>query len=189
MPMTVPMRGFERDRARGGVAPFLSAVFMAAVLLAAVFMALPGRVQAETVGIEAKGVSLWAALHNRRNFQLDVRDELNRPVSGRLIESQLKAASAAAAAESSYASRLPKVRAVVAALEMLAAAKLFLSPFSPHPQVPSVWALPVLSRPEPKAQLAAVFLCSLVLTAGLLTFKSAPQPLSLSSCQPLVLRC
>lgn len=166
---------------RGWPAPVL------AVLMAAIFMATAGRAQAETVGVEAKGVSLWAALHNRWN--LDVRDELNRPVSGRLIESQLKAASAAAAAESSYASRLPQVRAVVAALEMLAVAKLFLSPFSAPLPIRSVWALPVLSRPEPKAHLAVVFLCSLVLAAGLLMVKSAPQPLSLSSCQPLVLRC
>lgn len=158
-----------------------------AALVAAIFMVAPGPAKSETVGVEAKGVSLWAALHNRWN--LDVRDELNRPVSGRLIESQLKAASAAAAAESSYASRLPKAHAVALALEMLAVAKFFIGASSLPPPARTMWALPVILRTEPKMYFAVVFLCSLISVVGLSAARYSPETLSLSSCRPLVLRC
>ncbi len=79
---------------------------------------LPRSAAAETpVGLEAQGVDAAVALENAQ--QLDVRDELGRPVSAALIRKQLKQAEATAAADAAYASRLPQARRVTLMLELL----------------------------------------------------------------------
>lgn len=92
------------------------------------------------VGLEARGVDPWASLRNR--WGLDVRDEMNRPVSAAIIEAGLKAASASAAQETAFASRLPSAGLHIRLAEMLAALKDMLKPVSPRSEVRRVSALP-----------------------------------------------
>ena len=65
-----------------------------------------GRAAERAVGIEAQGVDPMVALRNSQD--LDVRDELGRPVSAKLVAAQLKAAQAAASADAAFSSRLPR---------------------------------------------------------------------------------
>src|SRR5688500_7143134 len=78
------------------------------------------------VGLEAQGVDPWASLHNTQ--KLDVRDELGRPVSASVIESQMKAIAVEKAADDTYASRLAEARGVVRWVELLAAVFAWLKP-------------------------------------------------------------
>jgi hypothetical protein len=141
---------------------------------------------ADEVGMEAQGVSPWAALHNR--WGLDVRDAQNRPVSARLIERQLKRASAKAAADADYSSRLPGAQAFTLARELLAPVGALLRSLMGDFRFPviDVWAA------QSRTGRQALFIPLLaVLTACL----SAPlfgrfrYTISSSSCRPLVLRC
>ena len=89
-------------------------LFLALALLAPV-----GR--AETVaGLDAQGVDPRVAVENR--LGLDVRDAQGRPVTREQVLADLKGAAVTRVAESAYASSLPKARAVLSALELLAEA-------------------------------------------------------------------
>ena len=87
------------------------------LFLALALLAPAGR--AETAaGLDAKGVDPRAALENR--WGLDVRDEAGRPVTREKVLADLKSATVARAAENAFTSRLPRARAVLSALELLA---------------------------------------------------------------------
>jgi hypothetical protein len=110
------------------------------------------------VGIEARGVDLSAALRNSQG--LDLRDELGRPVSPKLIADQLKAAQASAAAEAAFSSRLPQARAMARALELWQG--ILASIAAAIPQLPwhELWALP-----GPKSSFRAAGACTGLLAA------------------------
>lgn len=163
------------------------------IALAALALSFPASLRAErmsdAVGLEAQGIDPWQALHN---FQgLDVRDELGRPVSAVLIESQLKSRSAAQASESAWSSSLPEARAALLVLEFWSGLFTALSssgrrdPFSGLDRCP---ALP-LRRGEALAMPAASpsplpAEPSSALAAGL-----SDSSRSLQAVLPLVLRC
>lgn len=125
----------EKTGAGGRTRTALAVLVMAAVLWPAAALA------GGEVGLEARGVDPWASLRNR--WGLDVRDEMNRPVSARQIESQLKAASALAAQQTSFVSRLPSASLHIRLAEMLAALKDIIKPLVPSGGKHEVWALPV----------------------------------------------
>jgi hypothetical protein len=141
---------------------------------------------AETaVGIEARGVDPAVALQNSHG--LDLRDELGRPVSPKLIAEQLKAAQASAAVEAAYSSRLPKARAMARALEFWRA-NLFS--FSGEPlRLPwrELWALP---GPKPESRAAAVLVLLAACTISCCSIRrGSPLLAGAFSGAPLVLRC
>ncbi len=87
------------------------------LFLALALLAPAGR--AETAaGLDAQGVDPRAAVENK--WGLDVRDERGRPVTSAKVLSDLKGVAVARAADNAFTSRLPKARAVLAALELLA---------------------------------------------------------------------
>ena len=89
------------------------------LFLALALLAPAGR--AETAaGLDAQGVDPRVAVENR--LGLDVRDALGRPVTREQVLTDLKGAAVARAAQNSYTSSLPKARAVLSALELLAEA-------------------------------------------------------------------
>jgi hypothetical protein len=119
-----------------------------------------------------------------------VRDELGRPVSARLIETQLKKASAAGvAAQAAYASRLPQARRILSILEMLpkglCAWTLAVS-FNPWRQL---WALPMAPKPGPRSIYLALALFLVVCQVLVRGPCSAVIVLRPSLLRPLVLRC
>jgi hypothetical protein len=77
------------------------------------------------VGLEASGIDPRVALENVSG--LDVRDDMGRPVSARLIEQELKAAQASASAEASFSSKLPMAKVMARALELWEGLKESLS--------------------------------------------------------------
>lgn len=87
-------------------------LFLALALLA------PAARAESPAGLDAQGVDPQAAIENR--WGLDVRDAEGRPVTREKVLSDLKEAAVARAADNAYASRLPKARAVLTALELLA---------------------------------------------------------------------
>jgi len=90
------------------------------LFLALALLAPAGR--AETAaGLDAQGVDPRAAIENK--LGLDVRDELGRPVTREQVLTDLKAAAVRRAADNAFTSRLPKARAVLSALELLAEAE------------------------------------------------------------------
>ncbi len=105
------MRPQENQGVRWPVGPGL---FLALALLAPA-----GR--AETAaGLDAQGIDPRAAVENR--WGLDVRDTSGRPVTREQVLADLKGAAVTRAAENAFTSRLPKARAVLSALELLAEA-------------------------------------------------------------------
>jgi len=113
------------------------------------FAAAPLASQAaeRAVGLDAQGVDPAVALQSAG--QLDLRDELGRPISPRLIEVQLKASRAAASCDAAFSSRLPAARAMARALEFWQGLKESLSLPWPRPLGHETWALP--GRPSPRA--------------------------------------
>lgn len=138
------------------------------------------------VGIEAQGVSPWAVLHNRWN--LDIRDAMNRPVSRRLVESQLKAAATREVVENTYASRLPKARAMAAVLEVVRLVPSVWRGVAALPPHRSIWALPLGRRGAPRILMAALFLLPAALFETLLSLNSCISERHACAI-PLVLRC
>ncbi len=135
------------------------------------------------IGLEAQGVSPWSALRNR--WKLDVRDEMNRPVSGRIIERQLKAAAAQAAAETAL-SPLPEARRVVQVLEVFAGWTLALRAPPPRPG-PRAPAAAGASRPPQLPLLVVIFF----VLSTCLPFRRGrrSRPLDFQIRSLLVLRC
>lgn len=87
------------------------------LFLALALLAPAGR--AETAaGLDAQGVDPRAAVENK--WGLDVRDSQGRPVTREQVLSDLKGAAVARAADNAFTSSLPKARAVLSALELLA---------------------------------------------------------------------
>ncbi|MBI5240309.1 MAG: hypothetical protein HY926_07530 [Elusimicrobia bacterium] len=132
-------------------------VLAAACALLAV---LAGGAAAETaVGIEARGVDPMVALQNSHG--LDLRDELGRPVSPKLIAAELKAAQAQAAADAAFSSRLPSARSMARTLELWRASLFSFA--AGLPRLP--WrALLALPAPKPGSR-AAVLLVLLAACA------------------------
>lgn len=89
------------------------------LFLALALLAPSGR--AETAaGLDAQGVDPRAAVENR--WGLDVRDEAGRRVTREQVLADLKGAAVKRAADNAFTSSLPKARAVLSALELLAEA-------------------------------------------------------------------
>ncbi len=143
----------------------------------------PAYAEPAPVGLEAQGVDPWAALHSR---DLDVRDAFNRPVSRRLIEGQIKAASSGARDSVSFFSRLPKARSVLVSLERMLIASCGLaapSPWSGLRIAVTSW----LCRPSPKISVFWAFL-SVASAAAASISLVVMQPRKIASPAP-VLRC
>lgn len=89
------------------------------LFLALALLAPAGR--AETAaGLDAQGVDPRAAVENA--WGLDVRDAAGRPVTREQVLADLKGAAVKRAADNAFTSSLPKARAVLSALELLAEA-------------------------------------------------------------------
>lgn len=157
-------------------------------LFFALTLALLSPVRAErTVGLDAQGIDPLTALSNPQ--QLDVRDELGRPVSARQVAAELKQAQVEAAREAAYASTLPQAAAVAALLEMLEALRLAWRSGAAGEIPQRLFALAPTPRPHEKPVL--VVLVALVCAASLGALSARPAlacPDSPAS-KPLVLRC
>ncbi len=141
----------------------------------------------EGVGVEARGVSPWAALSGASRG-LDVRDAFNRPVSRTAVERDLKRLSVQTAAANAYASRLPRAREVLPLLEMLAEIRASLRS-ALRAGLPSVvWAL-APSRVELKIVLALVLLAGVLYAPALPALAAAACPRPASGARLKVLRC
>lgn len=156
------------------------------LFLALALLAPAGR--AETpAGLDAQGVDPRAAVENR--WGLDVRDELGRPVTREKVLSDLKGAAIARAAENAFVSRLPKARAVLSALELLASAAAAFRVASRGVELPRL--LPGLPGGRPRLSvLWLAVLAAAAATASLCCCRYRKPALSRSrqSC-PEVLRC
>ena len=157
------------------------------VLAAALLTCAPGLSAEQPVGLEAQGVDPWAALRNPAG--LDVRDALGRPVSVKVIESQLTAARAEAAAQDAFASRLPQARVLARLLDRLEAFQLFLAAAASSLPWRRMFALPAGSRQQEKSLPLALIAAGLLALACL---RRSPTPVALR-CPPdqtnAVLRC
>lgn len=139
------------------------------------------------VGLEARGVDPLSAVVNRMG--LDVRDELGRPVSGRLVLEQLKKASAARSAEISFASRLPHARVILPSLELDTGGGAWWTMVSEA--LPLLQAAASLPSPRPKLSALLLALMGAVLVQGTAGRRPRYQQISLSSCRRCleILRC
>ncbi|OGS39942.1 MAG: hypothetical protein A2506_12220 [Elusimicrobia bacterium RIFOXYD12_FULL_66_9] len=139
------------------------------------------------VGLDAQGVNPMSAVDNR--LGLDVRDELGRPVSGRLVLAQLKSAAAARTAENAFTSRLPQARSILPALEMAKGLGTWLAQLAEA--LPS--ALAVASLPTPRPKVSALLLIALggllASTASVLGPRSQRLSVFFCTCRREVLRC
>ena len=157
-------------------------LFLAFVLL------VGGRARAETaVGLDARGVDPMAAVSNP--LGLDVRDELGRPVSGKVVLAEFKKAQAARAAETAYASTLPKAKIVLPILEAAVGSGLFLVRLAEAVPGASAWASLPTPRPKPSLLIFAVLGAVLVQAAA--AFQPRGSLPALASCRRCleVLRC
>ncbi len=159
---------------------------VAIVFLAGAASAAPKRARAResAVGVEARGIDPLAALRNR--WGLDLRDAQGRPVSPGVMARELKKASAHAAADSTYASKLPRARGAALFFELLEALGLSLKP----PPLP----LPTVSRAQPlnlRPPRIMVFILFLGLVASVCRPSRRPAVSYLHSASraPMVLRC
>lgn len=139
------------------------------------------------VGLDAQGVNPLSAVDNR--LGLDVRDELGRPVSGRLVLDQLKAAQAARSAENAFASRLPRARFILPALEAAAGRGTWLVQLIEA--LPSAMALASLPTPRPKVSALLLVLLGCVLASAGSGLGPRSQRLSVFFCtrRREILRC
>jgi hypothetical protein len=157
-------------------------------LFLALALLLTGPARAEkAVGLDARGVDPIAAVNNP--LGLDVRDALGRPVSGQEVLAEMKQAQAARASETSYASALPKAKAVLPVLDFAAGGVLSLVRLAEALPGPTAWAALPLPRPRLFVLMIAV-LGAASLGAGPLFRPRAALP-ALSSCRRglEVLRC
>jgi hypothetical protein len=140
-------------------------VLAAATLIAAA--AVVCRAKEVPVGLEAQGLDAQAALESPAD--LDLRDELGRPVCPKLVEKQLKAAAAEAAAEAAFSSRLPQARFVVGLLELWEGLKAAFG--SPGRNFPHRVYAATSPRPAPRMAVLHLTLSSAALPSSVL-----PQP-------------
>lgn len=123
------------------------------------------RAAAETpVGLAAQGVDPRAAVENA--WGLDVRDEQGRPVTREKVLSDLKTAAVKRAGENAYASSLPKAKAVLSALELLAEAAAAWRLAENLFRIPDLTA----SLPGGKPKLAVLWCALLAMAAAAVTF-------------------
>jgi len=127
-----------------------------------------------SVGLDAQGVSVSWAIHNP--LGLDVRDALARPVSARLVESQLKSAQAHAAGRAAYASHLAFARTLVRFFEFLPALKLFMAGGFPTPARHSAEAVSMSPKSGPKSEVSALLAFCAVVRGAALFFPGAWRP-------------
>ena len=120
---------------------------------------------------------------------LDVRDTAGRPVTREQVLADLKGAAVARAAENAYTSRLPRARAVLSALELLAEAAAAFRLASTGFALPEL--LPGLPGGGPKfAVLWLLILASAATTLSLCCRPEARLTLSRSRQSSIeVLRC
>lgn len=138
------------------------------LFLALALLAPCGR--AETaVGLAAQGVDPRVAVDNRMG--LDVRDAQGRPVTREQVLADLKGAAVQRAAAGSFTSSLPKAKAVLSALELLAEAAAAFRLASTGFAIPEL--LPGLPGGGPK--LAVLWLLVLASAAMTVTFCCRPE--------------
>jgi hypothetical protein len=138
------------------------------LFLALALLAPAGR--AETAaGLDAQGVDPRAAVENR--WGLDVRDAQGRPVTREQVLSDLKGATVKRAADNAFTSSLPKARAVLSALELLAEAAAAFRLASTGFALPEL--MPGLPGGRPK--LAVLWLLVLASAAMTVTFCCRPE--------------
>ena len=144
--------------------------------------------QAETpAGLDAQGVDPRAAVDNK--YGLDVRDELGRPVTREKVLSDLKGAAVAKAADNAYTSSLPKARAILSALELLADAAAAFQLTVARFHLPSALAALPGGRPKLDA-LLLLLICTAAATTTLCCRAATKVPVSRSrQSRPEVLRC
>ena len=156
------------------------------LFLALALLAPAGR--AETAaGLDAQGVDPRAAVENR--WGLDVRDMRGRPVTRAQVLADLKGATVARAADNAFTSSLPKARAVLSALELLAEAAAAFRLASTGFALPEL--LPGLPGGRPKISvLWLAVLAAMTMTVSLCR-RPEMRPLFARSRQssPEVLRC
>ncbi|MBI2384385.1 MAG: hypothetical protein HYV14_00070 [Elusimicrobia bacterium] len=137
------------------------------LFLALALLAPAGR--AETAaGLDAQGVDPRAAVENK--WGLDVRDEAGRPVTRERVLADLKGAAVKRAADNSFTSALPKARAVLSALELLAEAGAAFR------MAATVFALPELLPGLPGGGPKISVLWLLVLASGVMTVSLCRRP-------------
>lgn len=134
--------------------------------------------------MEASGVDPSAVLEDR--WGLDVRDSLNRPVSRARLEADLKYAAAQAAAEGSFASKLPHARAATLLMELLPAVDAWLRTFLPR-QSSGVAAAAGVPKPPRLGPL--VLLCAFLALSTIAPRRPAPCPVVHAPQSPAILRC
>ncbi|OGR90306.1 MAG: hypothetical protein A2V88_17570 [Elusimicrobia bacterium RBG_16_66_12] len=156
------------------------------LFLALALLAAGARAEAP-VGLDAKGVDPLSAVDNR--LGLDVRDELGRPVSGRLVLDQLKAAQAARSAENAFSSRLPRARFILPVLEAAVGCGLWLVQLADA--LPATRILASLPTPRPKvsALVLAMLGCVLASAASGLGPRSERPSVFFCTCRREILRC
>ncbi|MDD5303637.1 MAG: hypothetical protein PHS14_11080 [Elusimicrobia bacterium] len=138
------------------------------LFLALALLAPAGR--AETAaGLDAQGVDPRAAVENR--WGLDVRDTQGRPVTREQVLTDLKGAAVTRAAENAFTSSLPRARAVLSALELLAEAAAAFRLASTGFPLPEL--LPGLPGGPPK--LAVLWLLVLASAAMTVSFCCRPE--------------
>ena len=157
-------------------------LFLALVLLAGA----PARAET-SVGLDARGVDPMAAVSNP--LGLAVRDALGRRVSGRVVLDEMKKAEVARAAETAYASTLPKAATVLPILEAAAGRGLALILWAENASGPAAWAS--LPTPRPKPSVLILVVLGVVLIQAASAFRPRALLPALSSCRRCleVLRC
>jgi hypothetical protein len=124
-----------------------------------------GGAAAETaVGVEARGVDPMVALLNSQ--RLDLRDELGRPVSAKLVAAQLKAAQASASVDAAFISRLPEARLMARALDLWQFSLASIGAALPLPPWRELWALPGPKSSSRAAAAGPVLLAVWILSCG-----------------------
>lgn len=163
--------------------PSCKAWVLVAVLMA--ILASASRAE-DAVGLEAQGVDPWAAFLNRQD--LDVRDELGRPVRREVIERQLRGAGLEAARASSIFSGLPKLKAVLSLLAAAVPLRAWFGAVRAGAAGRGVFAVEPGRRTEKSATLPLVSI-ALILTAGAAASRPQARSRSTLAAAPLPLRC
>jgi len=155
------------------------------VLMAVLMAIVASASRAEqAVGLEAQGVDPWAAL----STDLDVRDELGRPVRREVIERQLSESGLKSAEGASVFSALPRLKSL---LRFLAAAAPLRAWFGGAREGAGGRATYALAPTRKTERAPALPLLSLgfILTAGALSVRPHARSRSTTAAAPLPLRC
>ncbi|MBI5624533.1 MAG: hypothetical protein HY924_12205 [Elusimicrobia bacterium] len=136
------------------------------------------------VGMDAMGVDPAAVLADR--WGLDVRDEINRPVSRARLEADLKSAAARSAAQDAVTSTLPHASAAALLRELLPRVEAWLRGFLPSLGFSTAAAGPV-PKPPKLLPLGLVF-CVLTLSVAVVRSRLLTAAPAISKA-PAILRC